>query len=186
MRQPVVELDPAPRHPRMVLAPHLEWRVLGQQVAGLRKLALTREHRPRHDQRLRPRPALGETPAHQQLIRPDLGYARTSSTPALLMRSAFRTVSTICGALSRASSYCFSGLSCSWKRSGNRMVRILRPASTSPSSLASVSTCAPKPPIEASSTVAATSCVVSRRRIISLSSGLAKRRSATVADRPMA
>ena len=87
---------------------------------------------------------------------------------------------------SRASSYCFSGLSCSWKRSGSRMVRIFRPPSTSPSSLASVSTCAPSPPIDASSTVTATSCVVSSLRISALSSGLAKRRSATVVDRPFA
>ena len=41
------------------------------------------------------------------------------------------------------------------------MVRILRPASISPSSLARVRTCAPRPPIAASSTVTATSWVVS-------------------------
>src|SRR5258708_5119399 len=48
----------------------------------------------------------------------------------------------MCGALSRASLYCFSGLSCSWKRSGRRMVRIFSPPSRSPSSLAHVLTLA--------------------------------------------
>src|SRR5690606_32810288 len=37
--------------------------------------------------------------------------APASPTPALLCRRAVSTVSTMCGALSRAASYCFSGLS---------------------------------------------------------------------------
>src|SRR5687767_10932196 len=59
-----------------------------------------------------------------------------STTPALLCRSAFNTVATMPSASRPASAYCFSGLSCSWKRSGRRIVRSLRPASISPSSLA--------------------------------------------------
>src|SRR4051812_49064208 len=109
MREAVVELDPAARDPRMILAADVERRVLRQQLAGLGDLPLGREHRARHDQRLRPRPALSQPTAHQQLVCADLGYARTSSTPALLMRSAFSTVSTICGAFNCASSYCRSG-----------------------------------------------------------------------------
>ena len=65
-------------------------------------------------------------------------------------------------------------------------MRSLRPPSIRPSSEASVSTCAPKPPTAASSIVTATSCVDSRVRIIRSSSGLAKRMSATVAERPIA
>src|SRR4051794_19230024 len=170
----------------MILAPHLEHGFLGEHLARLDQLSFAGENGPCHDQSLSPRPALRETASHEQLICPDLGYARTSSTPALFTRSAFSPFSTICGALRRASSYCFSGLSCSWKASGRRIVRILSPASNSPSSLASVSTCAPSPPTAASSTVTATSCVVSSRRISSRSSGFAKRRSAKVADKPMA
>src|SRR4051794_19597540 len=184
MRETMVEFDAPARGPGMVLAAHLERRVLGQHVTGLRKLPLAAEHPSGHDQRLSAAPALGQPAAHEQLVCPDLGYARISSTPTLLRRRALSTVSTMCGALRRASSYCFSGLSCSWKRSGSRMVRIFRPASTSPSSLARVSTCAPRPPIEASSTVTATSCVVSSLRISALSSGLANRKSATAVDNP--
>ena len=112
--------------------------------------------------------------------------ARASSTPALLWRSAFSAVSTICGALSPASSYCLSGVSWSWNASGRRMVRIFSPASSSPSSLAKVSTCAPSPPTLPSSTVTITSCVAIRRRISSESSGLANRKSATVVESPRA
>ena len=68
MRQPMIKLDPPARNPRMVLAPHFQWRVLGQHFAGLSELLLTGEDRPGHDQRLRPRPALGQSPAHQQLV----------------------------------------------------------------------------------------------------------------------
>src|SRR6478736_48615 len=161
----------------MVLAAHFQRRILRQHVAGLGELLLAAEYNAGHDQGLSLGPALNQTASYQQLVCADLGYARTSSTPALLMRSAFSTVSTMCGALSRASSYCLSGLSCSWKRSGRRIVRILSPASSRPSSLASVSTCAPSPPIDASSTVTTTSCVVISFRINSLSRGLAKRRS---------
>src|SRR5690606_24267083 len=64
--------------------------------------------------------------------------ARASSTPALLWRSAASTVSTICGALSPARSYIFSGVSWSMNRSGRRSVRIFSPQSVSPSSLAIV------------------------------------------------
>src|SRR5512132_1229643 len=167
----------------MVLAAHVQWRVLGEHVARLGELPLSAKDCSSHDQRLGLGTAVGEPAAHQQLIGADLGYARTSSTPALFTRSALSTVSTICGALRCASSYCFSGLSCSWKASGRRIVRILSPASVRPSSLAIVRTWAPSPPIEASSIVTATSCVVSSLRISASSSGLAKRRSATVVER---
>ena len=84
---------------------------------------------------------LRRTPNHQTAgASPPRAYpaaqARASSTPAELWRSAARTVSTICGALRPASSYCFSGASWSWKISGNRIVRTLSPASVRPSSLA--------------------------------------------------
>src|ERR1043165_6487319 len=166
----------------MVLAPHFQRCILRQHVAGLGELPLAAEYDAGHDQGLSLGPALRQTANYQQLVRAELGYARTSSMQALLIRSAFSTVSTMCGAFRPASSYCLFGLSCSWKRSGKRMVRILRPASMSPSSLAKLSTCAPRPPVEASSIVTATSCAISRRRIRSVSSGFAKRRSAPVVD----
>ena len=95
----------------MILPPNLERRILGKHIAWLGELPLTAEYSSGHDQCLRPRPALHEPAANQQLICADLGYARAPSMPALLTRSAFRTVSTICGAFSPASSYCFSGFS---------------------------------------------------------------------------
>src|SRR3569623_2874919 len=115
----------------------------------------------------------------------EIGLARASTTP-LLWRSALSTVSTIASASSPAWAYCTSGLSWSWNRSGRRMVRSFNPPSISPVSLARVRTCAPSPPTAPSSIVTATSWVVSRRRINSSSSGLAKRRSATVVARPLA
>src|SRR5688572_18909659 len=266
------ELDAAARDPGMVAAPDLERRLLGQRLAGFLDLALAREDQAGEDQRLRPRPTLGETAIHQQLIGAELGHeailgaapgqskdrssrrgfhqknqrqgltidkarsqmiparvwgrsfragsaayplsrrsllfsqfrirptrrrlqpptltrcaqARASSiTPVLLWRSALSTVSTMPSASSPASAYCLSGLSWSWKRSGRRMVRSFRPESIRPSSLAKVRTWAPRPPTAASSTVTQTSWVVASRRISASSSGLAKRRSATVVESPL-
>src|SRR5207237_10391599 len=68
MGETVVKLDPPARHPRMILAANLERRVLGEHLAGFGQLLLAREHRSGHDQRLSPRPALGEPAAYQQLV----------------------------------------------------------------------------------------------------------------------
>src|SRR3982751_5172181 len=102
----------------MILAPHVEQGFLGEHLARLDQLSFAGENGPCHDQSRSPRPAPRQTASHEQLICPDLGYARTSSTPALSTRSAFSTVSTMCGALRRASPYCFSRLSGSWEASG--------------------------------------------------------------------
>ncbi|MNX91322.1 hypothetical protein D3C86_1233970 [compost metagenome] len=62
----------------------------------------------------------------------------------------------------------------------------MRPPSSAPFSASSCRTKAPKPPMAPSSTVIRHSCSRARRRIMSASSGLAKRASATVAETPRA
>jgi len=78
MGQPVVELDPAARHPRMVAALDLERRILGQQVARLCDPLVTREHRAGKDQRLSPRPALREPPRNEQLVGTNPGHSQSA------------------------------------------------------------------------------------------------------------
>ena len=73
MRKTVVELDSSARDPWMILAPNLKWGIFGEHVAGLRELLLAAEDRARHDQRLRPRPAFGQSSAHEQLVCTDPG-----------------------------------------------------------------------------------------------------------------
>ena len=70
------ELDPAPRDPGMVLAPHLERRVGGERLPGLVDLALAGEDQAGEDQRLRLRPAFGEPAVDEQLIGADLDRHR--------------------------------------------------------------------------------------------------------------
>src|SRR6185312_176780 len=85
MRQPMIELDSTARNPWMVLAPNLEQPVLGKQLSRLRHLPLAREYRASHDQRLRPRPALRQSAAHQQLVCAHLAHVtRSSSRPIAL------------------------------------------------------------------------------------------------------
>ena len=62
------QLDPAARHPGVIAPAHIERRVQGQLLAGLGQFLFAAEHQPRHDQRLRARPALHEPAVHQHLI----------------------------------------------------------------------------------------------------------------------
>ena len=75
-------------------------------------------------------------------------------------------------------------LPCSMKMSGKTIERTSTPPSRRPCSGNVCSTCEPKPPIDPSSIVIRTSCSSARLKISSTSSGLAKRASATVVERP--
>jgi hypothetical protein len=65
MRQSMVELDPAARYPRMILAAHLKWGLVRQHLSWLRHFSLGAENRAGHDQRLRPSPAFGQSAGDQ-------------------------------------------------------------------------------------------------------------------------
>ena len=94
---------------------------------------------------------------------------------------------TICGAFSPASSYCFFGFSWSMKRSGS--AHAAGSSGRGRAGRASARCCStklPKPPTEPSSMVISTSCSRASRSTSAVSSGLAKRASATVVDRPRA
>src|SRR5580698_8487611 len=54
----------------MVLAPHRQSRILGEQIAGLRHRSITREYLPRHDQSLGTRAAFNQAASNQHLICP--------------------------------------------------------------------------------------------------------------------
>src|SRR4029079_2503252 len=84
-----------------------------------------------------------------------------------------------------AFAYMAGGESWSMNTSGRIMLRTLKfVRSSAPDSAKYCMTCAPKPPIAPSSTVTSSSCSRARRRTRSVSSGLAKRASATVVDMP--
>src|SRR3546814_11020289 len=81
MVEPVRELDPPARHPRMIAPAHLDRRLRRHLLPRLLDLALADEHQPRPHQRLRPLPRFGEPASDEHLI--DAGFrqrrrARTS------------------------------------------------------------------------------------------------------------
>src|SRR5439155_19907286 len=107
-----------------------------------------------------------------------------AGSSAISRPRAASAVATIWRGLSPAVSYCPFGESCSRNRSGSTIGRILRPLSSCPVIARCCSTWLPTPPIEPSSIVITTSCARTSRLIRSVSSGLAKRASATVVDSP--
>ena len=90
------------------------------------------------------------------------------------------------GASRPACSYWRAGEAWSMKRSGRTIGRTFRPWSSKPVVARCCSTWLAKPPTAPSSIVISTSCSRASRRIRSVSSGLAKRASATVVLRPLA
>ena len=74
MLQPMRQLDPAARHPRMIAALDGQQRIVGEQVPRLRHPPVTNKHIPRQDQRLRPSPALGQPLRDEQKVGADPGH----------------------------------------------------------------------------------------------------------------
>src|SRR5271165_2056771 len=98
--------------------------------------------------------------------------------------SASNTLATTLFASSLALAYMAAGSSCSWNRSGKTIERARSAPSSRPCSRRRCMTCEPNPPIDPSSIVISASCSSASLRIRSMSSGLAKRASATVVERP--
>ncbi len=117
-----------------------------------------------------------------------LGQWCQASRPASILGtsrpSASNTFLTMPLASSPALAYIAFGESWSMKMSGSTIERIFRALSSAPLSDSVWKTWAAKPPIAPSSIVISTSCSLARRSTISVSSGLAKRASATVVERP--
>src|SRR3546814_2667508 len=77
MVEPVRELDPPARHPRMIAPAHPDRRVRRHLLPRPLALALADEHQPRHHQPLRPPPRFGEPAIDEHLS--EAGLDRTST-----------------------------------------------------------------------------------------------------------
>src|SRR5215472_18619087 len=183
------QLEAAARNPRMI-TPLERQRQIGRELfSRFVDAPSVAADETREDQRLRLRPAFCQALFDKELVgapscrHRSEGQARAGCA-AISRPSADRAIATIWRALSPACSYCACGESWSRKTSGNTIVRILSPWSSNPFIARCCNTWLPKPPIAPSSTVITTSCSRTRRLTRSLSSGLAKRASATVVDRP--
>ena len=136
----MVQLDPAARHPRMVLAPHVERRVVGHRVAGLGHAAVAREHLPGEGSA--PAPASGSRPGRgPRAAGPRGASARPRARPSRADRADRRrapgahgvdTAWTMSRAASPAAAICFGWESWSTKRSGSVIGRNFQPAVQQP------------------------------------------------------
>src|SRR6266446_754075 len=181
------ELNAAARDPGVISPLEHERRVRHELFSGLVDPPPGRADKTGEDQRLRLCPALGEALLDEELIGPSLcrqslrRQARAGCW-AISRPSAAKAIATMWRALSPAWSYCACGESWSRKTSGSAIVRIFSPWSSRPFIARWCSTWLPNPPTAPSSIVIITSCSRARRWTRSVSSGLAKRASATVVD----
>jgi hypothetical protein len=79
MLERVRKLDPAPRHPGMLLAPHLQRSIVRERLPRLFDLALAREDKPGQDQGLRLGAALDQAAVDEHLI--GAGFRHPPSLP---------------------------------------------------------------------------------------------------------
>src|SRR5215472_4876530 len=185
------ELDAAARHPGVVAPAHFEADRVGDRFAGLGDAAIIGKDEAGEDQRLRALPAFRQPAFDEQLVGALFCWARLRPPAqaragwlAMSRPSAASAVATMWRAASPAVSYCAFGESWSRNRSGSTIVRIFSPWSSWPLVARCCRTKLPNPPIAPSSIVTTTSCSRTSRLIRSVSSGLAKRASATVVDNP--
>src|SRR5690606_26191831 len=103
MGKGVVELEAAPAHPRVIAALHLKRGIGRERISRLGDLALTREHRARHDERLRAGAAFRQPALDQKLVNPNVPAHAPASPASALTRTPYPARwKTNCGAAPKA------------------------------------------------------------------------------------